>query len=621
MDTMERTSGGGTLDLGAGAISPRHVTGARARRRRGMFAAVALVALLVGTGPAAFSSQTRVARAAVTAPAVPPGDAAYLPASTAMFASVNPSIGGVQGKYLQGLEAIFQSEPGFSSAVKSAAGAQGSHCLNMDNQVLSWLNGSITLAITDPSVFSSVSSTLPLTGTSSALSSATQGLAIVLAIKPATVHSILAQRKFDALPGILLHYRLGAAKAAGTYGGVNYYTLQISACGMKKSKSPTYGAIVGNEGVVTPTVKDLKQVIDVIQGKTKSLASTAGYQRLIATLPPSGLGYFYLNTPALVKAGSGVASTLSSTTGLTGTVPSAGRVDKEFGALGASIMAQANGLQIESVQLLNVAGKQQAAKVTPDKGATLLPTGTMFYLSIGDLQGVITSVLNTLKAASSAQDAKTYDQLTTSFSGVLNLLTGESAIGILPMTPKDAAALTAGNIGGLPLAALFGVKDPTAAGAVVSSLLSLAGGSSASSSQSVLKQTALANGGMEFANTAGYGYATMQQWLVASTAIKSVMTSIQATLSHPGDSLAASSTYLQAAAGLPKHSTATMYLDITSLRTLLEGVALGTMSKADKASYEQVRPLLLPMKAMEAGTSSQDNGKTLRTDLFVLIGK
>ena len=85
----------------------------------------------------------------------------------------------------------------------------------------------------------------------------------------------------------------------------------------------------------------------------------------------------------------GAASTLSATTGLTGTVPSVSGVDKEFGPLGAALLAQANGFRVESVQLMNDASKQQGSMVTPDKGATLLPTGTLFYLSIGNLQGVI----------------------------------------------------------------------------------------------------------------------------------------------------------------------------------------------------------------------------------------
>jgi hypothetical protein len=48
---------------------------------------------------------------------------------------------------------------------------------------------------------------------------------------------------------------------------------------------------------------------------------------------------------------------------------------------------------------------------------------------------------------------------------------------------------------------------------------------------------------------------------------------------------------------------------------------MGSMSKSDLAQYQQVQPLLLPMKALEAGISLQDNGKTLRTDAFLLIGR
>ena len=142
-----------------------------------------------------------------------------------------------------------------------------------------------------------------------------------------------------------------------------------------------------------------------------------------------------------------------------------------------------------------------------------------------------------------------YDQITASASGVLGLLNGESAIGILPISTADAAALANSNFSGLPLAGLFGVKDPTAAGGIVASLLALTGGSGSQSS--ALTPTKLANGNTEYSNGAGYGYATLSNWLVASTAIKNVVASIQAVLSKPSDSLAASSIYLQAASGLP----------------------------------------------------------------------
>ena len=101
------------------AIIPPCPAGRGPRRGRGLLGAVVLVALLVGTGPASFVSQARGGGAAITAHAaalIPPGDAAYLPTSTVLFASVNPSIGGAQGTYLQGLESIFKSEPGSATS-------------------------------------------------------------------------------------------------------------------------------------------------------------------------------------------------------------------------------------------------------------------------------------------------------------------------------------------------------------------------------------------------------------------------------------------------------------------------------------------------------------------------
>jgi hypothetical protein len=142
-----------------------------------------------------------------------------------------------------------------------------------------------------------------------------------------------------------------------------------------------------------------------------------------------------------------------------------------------------------------------------------------------------------------------------------------------------------------------------------------------SSPQAKLTPVTLPGGGTAYVNSAGYGYAVLQNWLVASTALKKAVASIQLVLSHASASLASSSVYQAASAGLPAKASATAFFDITAIRTLLEGVLLPSMSKADIAQYQQVRPLLVPLKALESDSSAEDNGKTLRTNLFLLISK
>jgi hypothetical protein len=579
-----------------GTRKPRRSAG---RHLRGA-ASIALALAVAGGGAGAFALQARQSTAAPIAASrsAAPGEAALLPASTLLYASLNPKLGGAQGSSFQQMERMFTGQSGFSAAVAELTGQKSASCLNINRQVLSWVNGPITLAAINPSLINSKSS------------SATSGLAVLIAIKPGA-----------SLGGILAGNKLGTVKPAGSLSGVPYGKVQITACNTKPDTTPTFGAVVGHEAVLTPSLADLKAEINVLQGKAPALSGKASYRQLMGALPDTGFGYLYLDLPALIRAGSGTALNALGSAGtnpLGGSATTKGTVTdiaKEFGATGIAASAQANGLRLQGVQLMNVASSQSSMMVTPNKGATLLPSGTIFYLSLSNLSSVISAGLDTLTTASPS-NKQTVAQLKVVFGNVLTLLNGEFALGVLPISPKDAASLAAGNIAGLPLAALINVASHPDAQTVLSTLFAALGGTSPELQFTTAKSP---HGNTEYVNKSGYGYALIKGWIVASTSVKSVVSALEKVAYGGAPSMAAGSSYQMAAGSLAKHSAAVMFLDLTKLRQTLEGLMTG--SAASNAQYARVRPLLVPFKALQAASSVENGGKTLRFDALLVIGK
>ena len=67
--------------------------------------------------------------------------------------------------------------------------------------------------------------------------------------------------------------------------------------------------------------------------------------------------------------------------------------------------------------------------------------------------------------------------------------------------------------------------------------------------------------------------------------------------------------------------TGVMFLDIDQLRTTLETAFLPSASAKDKAQYAKIRPLLVPIKALEISGGVEDAGKTARFEMLLAISK
>jgi hypothetical protein len=254
--------------------------------------------------------------------------------------------------------------------------------------------------------------------------------------------------------------------------------------------------------------------------------------------------------------------------------------------------------------------------ITPNKGAGALPKGTSFYLSIGNLKGIINGVLDAV-SSSSPSTGQQLAQVKLVFGNVLNLLDGEFALGLLPFQAGAFNGLGAQNTTALPLAALFDVSKHPEAQSTITTLLAALGSSTGLS----FAPAKSSHGSAEFIAKAGYGYAFVKSWMVVSTSIKHVVASIEGVLTGKTPSLAGSKSYQQALGSVGGHKSGVSFLDIGQLRSTLEAVFLPTASAADQAQYLKIRPLLVPIRSIGISSSTSSNGKIVRADMLLVIAK
>jgi Protein of unknown function (DUF3352) len=573
-------------------------TVARSRGSASVAAAILVPALIIGGTASAFAahalrqtSNTPRASAASLATV-----ANILPASTLLFASFNATPGGSAGENLNNLEKAFTGQTGFNAIAQALTNSKPNKNCDLQRQVFSWIDGPITVAVTNASVLGS------------GKNAGTSGFVVVAATKPG-----------QSVPGIVSRNGLGSAKPAKSHGGVSVYSIVSSnICNSKTgtSTTPAYAAIVNNTGILAPSLKDMNGEIDAAQSKAPTLGATAHYKAVAGKLPPTGFSYIYIDLPKVIAASSGTLS------GISGGVAGAGstsQVSKSFGATGISLTAQSNGLVMQGVQLLNssLAG---AASATPNQGASALPAGTLFYLSLDNLKGIINAALAAASAGSKST-AQSLAQVQLVFGSILNLMDGEFALGVLPIDASSIGALASisqTDTTGLPLAAMFNIAKHPEAASAISAILTALG-----SSTPLLKlsQGKSAHGNVEYLSKAGYGYSILKNWLVVSTSIKSVAASIESVLYGGAPNLTTGSSYKLAMGSVGSGKTGVMFLDIAQLRTLLETAFLPSATKANQAQYAKIRPFLLPIKALEVSGGVEDGGKTARFELLLAIGK
>ncbi len=231
-----------------------------------------------------------------------------------------------------------------------------------------------------------------------------------------------------------------------THGGV---TLSVGSGGLGSSQVYAY---VGDAAVLANGPAVVDDVIDTTQGAIAGIASTPGYQKVVAGLPTDRLALVYVNIPPLVKE---LESSLSAS-GLD--VTTAGNAFAQLEAdqgLGMTISAKPNGIAADmtvTVDPSKLTTTQRQALAVPAHANAVLgftPDTTLGVLGVESLKQTLQTIVDqaTKQDPAFAQTAQDYGL--TGPDGIIGHLTGDagwevdtsSDTGLGPLLPVQFAVM------------------------------------------------------------------------------------------------------------------------------------------------------------------------------------
>jgi hypothetical protein len=570
----------------------------RATRAIVLAATALLVALSAGSAVAARS-------VSVTLVAAHGRITDLLPASTVFYAGATLAPDGSQGANLRTLEHAFTAQPGFaamarqvtallSSATSTTSCIAAARPVAWHAQFGSWLNGSVAVAVTDPAAFRHGGSSR----------AAQDDVALVVGLK---IRRSLAD--------ILTQYQLGSATRALRYGDVDIYAVQNrSACG---TAATAYATVLNGYAVLGLTPRSVEREVDVYRGMLPSLSRSTTYQQVAHAVSPDGLAFVYLDTPTLLhyvpSAGALFSRPAGSSPSGATRHASSTALYGALGPTGLALAAQPTGFSLQLVQLTRTA--TGAASFTPNRALTALPDHSLFYLSLDNFKAMYKTLAAEL-TRDGVVSSQNLAQISEQFGSVIDLVDGEYAIGLLP-TNLSAAGVSDKDTTGLPLVLLVDVaRHPEAVATMQRALRTAAGGDPSLQ----FRPTRTAHGDTVYSAPAGYGYARIGRWLVASTAIKDVAVSMERVLYEGQPSMASGTAYRMVKQTVAGRQVGVVVVDLQSLRANAEAL-LADSSAANRRQYAMARPLLLPLRALTISGGSAEHGHVSRVQIFLAVSR
>lgn len=380
------------------------------------------------------------------------------------------------------------------------------------------------------------------------------------------------------------------------------------------SGSPSYVATVRNFVVLASSLDTIHAVVDTsAAGGAQTLANSPKFKEIMAKLPSSRSGSFYLPYSALRQFES----------------LSPGVQPQSFGgleaadSLAASLGFTSDGLRLDyaitfdQTKLTDSYKKILTRPANANRALKAVGAGTLFYASGADLKGTWDATLEAMDSQTKTQAQKSLVALDEQFGFNINddlvsWLTGEYAIAVVPAKPITPSAPSVGIL------ALLEASDKNL---VQSKIANITGGLERNGmtfqDQTVngVPMRIMQLGEGTDSPTAGYGF--IGNFLVVGGPQDALSSAVDA----PKNSLADDPLFKRVQARLPSSNTGYYYLNVSGVQSLLEqmmgqfGPALG----GSNPSYEKdIKPLLQPIKAIGAA-SQTSTGPFSGGALFVLI--
>ena len=579
-------------------------TSAPKRKRRILTRVIAAAVVVLAAGAIAARMVT------ITLLASHGSIADLLPATTAIYATVNLSPGGSQGDHLRAIEQAFSSQPAWESVrqqvdsllngTANGSGVTGGSGQPTWNQIMGLTNGQFAVAVTNASALTSAGGypNQPIRD------------ALVL---------IAGLKVQGTLSDIVSQHSLGSPTKVDTNNGADIY--QIS--GGIFANGTAYATILNGYAVIGETEAALIPEIAVLRGHAPRLSDNPNYKAVTKQAGADGVAFAYADDAALVatlQANQQAEYNLMSTSqGVQGLNADLAMTQPYLGPLGISVTVQADGLALHAANL--TAGSTLVSSGgAPSQGATALPANSLAYLSLHNLTALYgTEIDQLLRYGVMSQD--TFDQTENQVAGAISLLDGEAAIGLLPLNLNALQSVNLNTYNGpvtttgLPLVALIDVSQHPDALTTVRAWLDRTFYQYGENNAFYTSVTP--HGNPLYVWSGGWGYAQIKNWLVLSPAIETAANSVEGVLYGGQGSLAAADPNLapsQSGSG----SQAVMAIEIQPIFQMLES-QMPSMSYDAQRIYQSWEPWLAPLRSLKVTTGTGAGGTATTLDAVLTM--
>jgi hypothetical protein len=361
-------------------------------------------------------------------------------------------------------------------------------------------------------------------------------------------------------------------------------------------------------------LESMQAMIDVRDGT--SLSESENYQDVMAKLPSDQIGYGYIDVGVFMDAGLEAAG--PALDDLPSDLISPEQLTAVKG-IGFSVGLESNGLRFGYVAVFDTDALPEsvlAAQDNSNKAAEHAPASTLFYLSGSGLGDLIQTGLNAVKTMPDmAEDLDEQLEMATAMLGVsvdelIQMLSGEFAM----VVTHDPAGI--GGDASMPVGASFllEAKDEEKFQRLINSVSGLLGllGTDIEFPKVTINDVEVMTIQDPFGGNMLAGWGVGKGFFAIGTS-KGLL---EAAFGGGGETLANAAIYKSAVAPLPQENSGVFFVNLEGLLQIA-GEAMGPK---ERASFEEARSLLDPIKAISAAIESLDKSEdSVSGTFFVLI--
>lgn len=531
--------------------------------------------------------------------------AKLMPDDSIMFASFNPHLD--QAKNFEVVEKIWGDNPLIQDELKKMLGSMKEEGLDYEADIEPWLGDEVAF-----SIGADVTA-----GMSDALSGGLDQPPSLDAVSelPQMVMAVATTDK-AASDSFLNKLRTETEKDGTAWQETEYKDIKIAYFdpGTEDDVGVAYATIDDFVVLAAGGLESMQAIIDVRDGT--NLSDSQNYQDVMAKLPSDQMGYGYFDLGVFVDAGLEAAGPALDDLPSGVINPDQLRAVK---GIGFSVGLDPNGLRFDFVAVYDKDALPEgmlAAQANPNKAAEHAPASTLFFLSGSGLGNLIQTGLDAVKTMPDmTEDLDEQLEMATAMLGVsvdelIEMLSGEFAL----VATHDPAGI--GGDDSMPVGASFllEAKDEGKFQRLINSVSGLLGmmGADIEFPKVTINDVEVVTVVDPFSDNMLAGWGVGKGFFAIGTS-KGLL---EAAFGGGGEKLANAEIYRSAVAPLPEENSGVFFVNLEGLLKIV-GEAMGPK---ERASFEEARSILDPIRAISAAVESLDKSEdSVSGTFFVLI--